>query len=484
MTARVVAVASGKGGTGKSLLVANLGIFLASLGKRVVVIDASMGAATLHLFVGVPAPRTSIHELAHGRTLADLCGPTPMSGLSLVSALGDRADDHVVVKGIIDQTRCLDADWVLLDLGATASPETLRLFWAADDQVLAALPDPTSIEPMYRFLCDAFAWRLSQLGVGVARMGTPLDWVQLAARGHADGEARATNALLDFMPLLVMNGCRSKADMELGRAVASIARRRLGVPMQYGGHLEYDEAVWAATRRRRPLLVEHPETRIAKCVERVTRGLLSRRRQAADTLLPPDGHYDVLEIHPTASFEDIRRANRRMREVFGQESIAISGLYDPPDLEAVHRRLDVAYTTLMDASRRREYDHELFPDGVPLPTTPHLVDHDAQRGVTPRPERVMPALTSLPEEYSGAALREVREAQGMTLREISDRSKIGIGYLQAIEDEELARLPAAVYVRGFVVELARVLRLPPEPVATGYLRRIAIRRGEQVAAPT
>ena len=151
--------------------------------------------------------------------------------------------------------------------------------------------------------------------------------------------------------------------MELGRAVASAARRRLGTPMRYLGHLEYDEAVWASTRRRRPLLIEHPETRIAKCFERVARGLhgRARRRRTDGDVLPSDSHYELLEVPPTASFEDIRRANRRIRDIYGAESIAIAGLYDPASLEAVHRRLDLAYTTLMDAAKRKDYDHGAVP---------------------------------------------------------------------------------------------------------------------------
>ena len=59
---KVIAVAGAKGGTGKSMIAANIGVFLATLGKRVVLIDAAFGAATLHSFVGASEP---------SRTLAD-----------------------------------------------------------------------------------------------------------------------------------------------------------------------------------------------------------------------------------------------------------------------------------------------------------------------------------------------------------------------------------------------------------------------------
>ena len=59
---RIVAIAGGKGGIGKSLVAANVGIFLATLGKRVVLVDASFGAANLHIFAGVSRPARSLGE--------------------------------------------------------------------------------------------------------------------------------------------------------------------------------------------------------------------------------------------------------------------------------------------------------------------------------------------------------------------------------------------------------------------------------------
>jgi flagellar biosynthesis protein FlhG len=284
----------------------------------------------------------------------------------------------------------------------------------------------------------------------------------------------------------VINSARSKSDMELGRAVASAARRRLGTPIRYLGHLEYDEAVWASVRRRRPLLIEHPETRIAKCFERVARGIMAVRPATSDgDVLPSDSHYELLEVPPTASFEDIRRANRRIRDIYGAESVAISGLYDPASLEAVHRRLDRAYTTLMDATKRKEYDMELFPDGVPMPIVPpqfHAdvsvprpaakVDDPATLAVRPPMPDISPVT-----EFSGALLRQIREAVGVELREIAERSKIGMAYLSALEGEVFAKLPATVYVRGFLAEYARALGLDGERVKQTYLARYRAARG-------
>jgi len=502
--ARVVAIAGGKGGVGKSLVAANVGIFLATLGKRVILVDASFGAANLHIFAGVPRPSRSLSECL---APADRSGPAPgLSELAVathvpgVRLIGGVYDPPWVAelgpertRSLAAQIRQLAADWVVIDLGPGLGRSTVELFLEADIGLVVAVPDPTSIELMHRFVKAAFLAHLHRRGLGHLSTGPsaePLDHEQgtpsaleiylAAVEASAPEVPDLRDAILTFAPHLVINSARSKSDMELGRAVASVARRRVGVPLRYLGHLEYDEAVWASTRRRRPLLIEHPETRIAKCFERVARGLLAVRPPSLDgDVLPSDSHYELLEVPPTASFEDIRRANRRIRDIYGAESIAISGLYDPASLEAVHRRLDLAYTTLMDAAKRKDYDTELFPDGVPMPVAPPSnlsgevarppakVDDPATLASRPPMPEVSPQT-----EFTGPLLRQIREAIGVELREIAERSKIGMAYLQALEGEVFGKLPAAVYVRGFLAEYARALGLDAERVKQTYLARL------------
>ncbi len=500
MTPRVVAIGGGKGGVGKSLVAANVGIFLATLGKRVVLVDGAFGAPNLHIFAGVPRPSRSLSEALApgGPSLQEVAVATHVPGVRLVAGVGDppwvAEPSPEAVRALSGQLRELSADWVVVDLGPGLTSPTLELFVDADVGVLVAVPDPTSIELMHRFIKAAFLRVLARRGLAhlaeapsrrpMDREGgtpSPLEIYLAAVEAHADEAQSLREAILGFAPHLLVNSARSKSDMELGRAVASVARRRLGAPIRYLGHLEYDEAVWASTRRRRPLLIEHPETRIAKCFERVARAILASRPPSTDgDVLPSDSHYELLEVPPTASFEDIRRANRRIRDIYGAESIAISGLYDPASLEAVHRRLDLSYTTLMDAAKRKEYDLELFPDGVPTPIAPPgaagsgpavparaaKVDDPANLAVRPAMPEISPQT-----EFTGPLLRQVREAIGVELREIAERSKIGMAYLQALEAELFPKLPAPVYVRGFLAEYARALGLDVERVKQTYLAR-------------
>ncbi|HEU0034433.1 MAG TPA: helix-turn-helix domain-containing protein [Kofleriaceae bacterium] len=504
----MVAIAGGKGGVGKSLVAANVGIFLSTLGKKVVLVDGSFGAPNLHIFAGVPRPARSLSEAlaANGPPLTELAVATHVPNVRLVAGVYDppwvAEPGTSRVQVIAEQLRKFPADWVVVDLGPGLAAPTLELFLEADIGLIVAVPDPTSIELMHRFVRAAFLKHLERKGLAhlahgksvaadplAHEGGTPsaLEIYLAAVEDQAPELDELRDAILGFAPHLVINSARSKSDMELGRAVASVMRRRLAAQVRYLGHLEYDEAVWASTRRRRPLLIEHPETRIAKCIERVARGILAVRPPTTDgDVLPPDSHYELLEVPPTASFEDIRRANRRIRDIYGAESIATSGLYDPASLEAVHRRLDLAYTTLMDAAKRKDYDMELFPDGVPMPVTPPSqplgvdvlpprppakVDDPATIATRPPMPEITPTT-----EFSGPLLRQIREAIGIELREIAERSKIGMAYLHALEGELFAKLPAAVYVRGFLAQYARALGLDAERVKQTYLARFKAAR--------
>src|SRR5262245_27265660 len=180
MTPRVVAIGGGKGGVGKSLVAANVGIFLATLNKRVILVDASFGAANLHIFAGVPRPMRSLSEAlaAGGPRLSELAVATHVSGARLIGGVYDppwvAEPGPAQVELVAAQLHELPADWVVVDLGPGMSSPALEIFLAADVQILVAVPDPTSIELMHRFVKAAFLRSLARLGLshlahGVAR---------------------------------------------------------------------------------------------------------------------------------------------------------------------------------------------------------------------------------------------------------------------------------------------------------------------------
>src|SRR4051812_40460065 len=131
---RIVAIGGGKGGVGKSLVAANVGIFLATLGKRVVLVDGAFGAPNLHIFAGVPRPTRTLAEAlaATPADLADLAIATHVPGVKLIGGVNDppwvAEPSPAQVRVIAEQLRALPADWVVVDLGPGLAGPTLELF--------------------------------------------------------------------------------------------------------------------------------------------------------------------------------------------------------------------------------------------------------------------------------------------------------------------------------------------------------------------
>jgi flagellar biosynthesis protein FlhG len=166
----------------------------------------------------------------------------------------------------------------------------------------------------------------------------------------------------------------------------------------------------------------------------------------------------------------------------------IAGLYDEHELAALHARINAAHDTLFAPDRGRLYD-------LALP------EADLARAVRAAAQVVRPAPTvggaapedrpEVPEvpidanaEVTGAFLKKVREIRGLELGDISQRTKISERYLRALEDEQFADMPAAVYVRGYVTEYARALRLDPQRAAESYLARYRAKLPKTAAAPS
>ena len=130
-----------------------------------------------------------------------------------------------------------------------------------------------------------------------------------------------------------------------------------------------------------------------------------------------------------------------------------------------------AHDTLLDPLRRRAYDLSTFPDAANEPK-----QRDTRREAALEAERALlreelAAELTAQTNFTGPLLRKVRESMGVELAEISARTKISVGYLSAIEDERFAELPAFVYLRGFVTEFAKFLKLDVTQVSRTYLRR-------------
>ncbi len=246
--------------------------------------------------------------------------------------------------------------------------------------------------------------------------------------------------------------------------------------------------------------------------------------------------YDLLEITPDASSQEVRAAYLRAKSAYKKDSVALYTLMGHEETEELLAKIEQAYQILSTPERRKEYDashgflnpeddfsiqsrpsrtHQkivsidrvppmeattdtqiLVPPATdfrgmessavretyypPAPQSAEPIIHDQpQAAVTPPPRRSgRPSLDPAIEdailhevEWSGAFLRRVREARRISIEEMSEFTRISKTYLSAVEDENYSKLPAAVYMRGFVTQFAKFLKLPAEKVVPAYMAR-------------
>jgi flagellar biosynthesis protein FlhG len=274
---RVISVGGGKGGIGKSLIAASLGIELARRGRSVVLVDADLGGANLHTCLGVEQPQTSLSDFVERRVerIEEVVVPTGVPNLGLISGAMDRLDaanpKHAQKLRLMRHILALDVDYAILDLGAGTGLNVLDFFLVSDHGLLVLVPEPTAVENVYRFVKAAF-WRRVRNVVAVygfeealrSVMGergfhSPVEVIAALHEQHPEAGSTLERELHAFRPRLVVNQARTPQDGELGRAVVAAWKKYFGLDMDYLGSIEHDEAMWRTVRARRPLLLERPD---------------------------------------------------------------------------------------------------------------------------------------------------------------------------------------------------------------------------------
>lgn len=145
---RIITCASGKGGVGKTTLVANLGAALAERGKNVIVIDANLTTPNLGMHLGVPLYPVTLHDVLKGHATMQEAIYEHESGLKIVPAgISLRDLRGVDVRDLSDAFLDLlgKADIVIVDAAAGLGREALAAIESADELLLVTNPDLPSV---------------------------------------------------------------------------------------------------------------------------------------------------------------------------------------------------------------------------------------------------------------------------------------------------------------------------------------------------
>lgn len=208
--------------------------------------------------------------------------------------------------------------------------------------------------------------------------------------------------------------------------------------------------------------------------------------------------YEVIDVDPKATVAEIKRAYQIALKAYGADHMATYGLFTQSDKEEILNRVQEAYNILMDPERRRHYDQELrnmggFPEEGqaeagesesprPAPARAPLFESKQKEDPAIRQEMerlIREVLTSAEErgEWSGAILQKVREIRGLSLDDIAEHTKVGRGHLRSIEEDSYEFLPPDTYLKGFIIQIAKVLGIEPDLITPKLMEHIRRTRG-------
>jgi flagellar biosynthesis protein FlhG len=181
-------------------------------------------------------------------------------------------------------------------------------------------------------------------------------------------------------------------------------------------------------------------------------------------------YYEILEISPTATIKEIQMAYDHAKETFHADSLAVYSLFSEKEIKEIQVAIEEAYRVLMDEALRKRYDQSYSQ----APEGPKKEKPSDMQGV-PWEKKMALSFTDLStdagtEIYRGKALKQIREKMGVDLKTVSLETKINMKILEGIEEEALDKLPALVYLKGFLRGYAQSLGLDPQKVVEGYMQ--------------
>jgi len=292
------AVGGGKGGIGKSVVSTLIAHWLSASGKRTVLVDMDLGGANVHTLMGIRNPSRTLNDFISkkARTLDEVCIETEEENLRLIAGAGEIlslanpkfAQKVKIIRGIY----ALNAQHVILDLGAGTSFNILDFFLMAQKQIAVVTPQPTSIQNAYAFLRSAVYRRLSQLSSRDPSLNTLIQTAmnpknELQMRTIKElcqviEELEGTDAAMtlqknisEIRPAIVTNMIRDPSDRNASRIVQLVAEKYLTIPADILGGISYDRQVDQMILEMTPLIrIARSSAILADIHDLVTRMML------------------------------------------------------------------------------------------------------------------------------------------------------------------------------------------------------------------
>lgn len=248
---RTIAIASGKGGVGKTSISVNVSLHLASQGYKVCLFDADLGLANINILLGINPQRTVEGLILRGERLEDIIikgchGIDIIPGSSGVEKMADLDENHL--QGLVQSFSTLDSyDFLFVDTSAGVSRQVIAFCLAVSEVVLVITPEPTSLTDAYALL-------------------------KILIRNGFEGKAK-----------IVVNQCRTHESAKNAYNKFRVAvKNHLHTEVIPLGFIYADEKVTEAVSAQQPFVLHFPKTTAAVCVKHIAKNLLENKPATLD----------------------------------------------------------------------------------------------------------------------------------------------------------------------------------------------------------
>jgi len=280
--ATIIPVASGKGGVGKSVFTANLAIALAKLGYSIVAIDLDLGGSNLHTYLGMSNKYSGLGDfLKSGHVpFEELSVKTPYENLRFIPGDGRTPFmANIPFKqrlDLLDHIQRIPADYVLCDLGAGSTFNTLNFYGMSHYGIIVTTFEPPAIMNFFMFIKN-FIFRVISSMVRHDKvifnqlvnqfrhtMSTdPLtvtDLIKIIEDRDPDLAKKAFKACSYFKPRIIFNMGDYPDELKLANKIDITIRQNLSIEVEYFGYIFYDDNVRKCARKKTPLMVTYPDS--------------------------------------------------------------------------------------------------------------------------------------------------------------------------------------------------------------------------------
>ena len=343
-TPKVLAVASGKGGVGKTLFASNLALRLAANGHSTIAVDMDLGGSNLHSYLGIKNTNVGIGNLlSDGRLkFADLIIETPYEHLGFVP--GD-----VLVSGVsnlqLAQRKSIataiakvPAEYVIVDLGSGTGSRVVDFFLISNSGLIVTVPQAPAVLNAYSLLKSMTFRLLQQTFAENKKITTYLNRIlkekrpgagisiheivtEIAAKETRSGK-KAREVLSALQPKIIINMSRDSEDLRIIESLHELVAKNLEINLECLGLISFDARVSEAVASLGPFTEAHPESVVTRQIERIAQKILQSEKYPYMPLDLESYHdtYELARIEAEGDFEDIQQETQEVSNQAGIET--------------------------------------------------------------------------------------------------------------------------------------------------------------------